>query len=237
MSTVADPHYGNLSGRSHTLEERHERWNHWPVNWSAVWVGALTTIACLLLIGLIATAIGAHQSDPEHRMVSFKTLRIETAVFGVFGAFLAGVAGGWVASKIAGILWSEPAMLHGAIAWLITLPLLAILGGLGAANYLGGWHSGLVPGSSAYPGSPPMGYMTPATDQELRQLKAEETQYRDNVARWREETPKAVRNGAICAVTAVLLGLMGSVIGGWMACGEPMTFTHHTTRLPAAPAV
>ena len=25
-------------------------------------------------------------------------------------------------------------------------------------------------------------------------------------------------------------GLIGSVLGGWMASGEPMTFTHHRTR-------
>jgi hypothetical protein len=27
-----------------------------------------------------------------------------------------------------------------------------------------------------------------------------------------------------------LLGLIGSVIGGWMASGEPMTFTHYRRR-------
>jgi hypothetical protein len=26
------------------------------------------------------------------------------------------------------------------------------------------------------------------------------------------------------------LGLVGSVIGGWMASGEPMTFTYYRTR-------
>ena len=29
---------------------------------------------------------------------------------------------------------------------------------------------------------------------------------------------------------SLLLGLMGSVIGGWAASGEPMTFTHYKTR-------
>ena len=35
---------------------------------------------------------------------------------------------------------------------------------------------------------------------------------------------------ALGALTALLLGLVGSVIGGWMASGEPMTFTHYRTR-------
>jgi len=38
------------------------------------------------------------------------------------------------------------------------------------------------------------------------------------------------RNGALGALTALLLGLVGSVVGGWMASGEPMTFTYHRTR-------
>ncbi len=38
------------------------------------------------------------------------------------------------------------------------------------------------------------------------------------------------RNSALGALTALLLGLVGSVIGGWIAPGEPMTFTYHRTR-------
>jgi len=34
------------------------------------------------------------------------------------------------------------------------------------------------------------------------------------------------------AETALFIGLIGSVIGGWMAAGEPMTFTHYRTRRP-----
>jgi hypothetical protein len=43
-------------------------------------------------------------------------------------------------------------------------------------------------------------------------------------------TPEVVRNTALAAITGLLVGLIGSVIGGWMASGEPMTFTHHRKR-------
>lgn len=43
-------------------------------------------------------------------------------------------------------------------------------------------------------------------------------------------TPSAVRATALAAVTSLLVGLIGSVIGGWMSSGEPMTFTHHRKR-------
>jgi hypothetical protein len=42
--------------------------------------------------------------------------------------------------------------------------------------------------------------------------------------------PDAVRNDALAAVTALLVALIGAVIGGWIASGEPMTLTHHRSR-------
>ena len=42
--------------------------------------------------------------------------------------------------------------------------------------------------------------------------------------------PDVVRATALAAITSLLVGLIGSVIGGWMASGEPMTFTHHAKR-------
>src|SRR5437867_9082172 len=40
----------------------------------------------------------------------------------------------------------------------------------------------------------------------------------------------AMRNTALSNLTGVLVGLMGSVIGGWIASGEPMT-DRKSTRL------
>ena len=39
-----------------------------------------------------------------------------------------------------------------------------------------------------------------------------------------------MRNNALATAVALLIGLIGAVLGGWMASGEPMTFTHHRTR-------
>ena len=46
----------------------------------------------------------------------------------------------------------------------------------------------------------------------------------------RDEFAKAMRNTALATVVALLIGLIGSVIGGWMASGEPMTLTHYRRR-------
>jgi hypothetical protein len=216
-----------------SAESRYETWAHWPVNWTAVWVGTLTAFTIVLLLGLIGTAVGAHLLTPEHRVTDLKKLGIGTLIFSVCAAFFSFAAGGWVAGKVAGILRSEPAMLHGAIVWLVCVPLLLLAAVLGAGTNLGTWYGGLAgtPASStAAPYARPDIPLAGATREEVAQYRDQLDQYQHKVTQWNEDTPKAARNTALGAVTALLLGLVGGVIGGWMACGEPMTFTHYRTR-------
>jgi hypothetical protein len=216
-------------------EVEYEAWHHWPVNWSAIWTGTLAALAAVLIFGLIGLAIGATLIDPEHRVVDLRKFGIGTLIWSICSAFFAFVIGGWVTGKVAGILRAEPAMLHGAIAWLVALPLLVVLVALGAGSYFGGWYGGLA-GTPAWASSPSLPFDRPeplaagASAADRDRYAAEQAQYRQKVQQWKEDTPRVTRNGAIGAVTALLLGLVGSVIGGWMASGEPMTFTYHRTR-------
>ena len=175
-------------------------WRPWPV-WSAVWVGALSALAVGLIIGLIGYAVGAHQLTAP-RTMTFKNIRMLTMIFNICGAFFAFVVGGWVAARIVGARRAETAILHGAVAWLVTVPMMLVLGVLGATAMYGGWYAGLVAGTPAWATTPPS---TP-------------------------ELAAAVRNSALATVAALLLGLVGSVIGGWWACGEPMSFAHYRRR-------
>src|SRR3954470_23066869 len=110
------------------------RWIAWPVHWSAISVGSLASVAGVIAFGLIGTAVGAHLVGPEHRVVDLHNTGIFTLAFSVFSAFFACVIGGWIAAKIAGIRRSEPAMLHGAITWLVAIPVLVLLAGVGAGS-------------------------------------------------------------------------------------------------------
>ena len=175
-------------------------WRPWPV-WSAVWVGALTALAVGLIIGLIGYAVGAHQLAGP-RTMTFKNIRMVTMIFNVAGAFFAFVAGGWVAARIAGVRRAESAMLHGAVAWAVTIPIMLVLGALGATAMYGGWYGGLVAGTPTWATTAPS---TP-------------------------ELAAAVRNSALATVAAMLLGLVGSVLGGWMASGEPMRLGYYRRR-------
>src|ERR1700751_2527530 len=129
--------------REASAEIEYERWVHWPVNWSAVWVGALAALVAVLIFVLIGIAVGAYLLGPEHRVVDLKKLGIGALIFSVFSAFVAFVVGGWITGKIAGILHSAPAMLHGGVTWCVAVPLLVALAALGAGNYFGGWFGGL----------------------------------------------------------------------------------------------
>jgi uncharacterized membrane protein YeaQ/YmgE (transglycosylase-associated protein family) len=173
-----------------------ERWVPWPVFWQAVWVGALAALATALVIGLIGMAVGAHQFTPGQQVESPRAFRLGTLLFSVIGAVLAFGVGGWVTSKIAGFRQAEPAMLHGAIVWLVAVPLLLGLAALGAGSYFGEWYGGLA-------GTP--GWALPAT----RPIDP-------NAA-------TAARNSALGAVTALLLSLIGGVIGGWIASSRART--------------
>ena len=185
------------------LQRQDPEWVIWPVSWSAVLVGALTALAMGLLIALVGLALRANEAA---QYVDWKKVHLIGLVFSVGGAFFGYVAGGWVAARIAGRIRSEPAMLHGAIVWLVTIPVLLVLGAMGAVGHVGGWYGGL---AAIAPGTAPLSDADMAV---------------------------AVRNNALATAVALLLGLVGAVIGGWMASGEPMTLTHYRARdrAPAA---
>jgi hypothetical protein len=151
-------------------------------------------VAVTLLAGLIGLALGAHQVSqgdvPTFRQASFWSL-----AWSVLGAFLAFVAGGWVAGRICGAGRSEVCALQAAMAWLVAVPLLLLFMTGGAGAYLGSWYGGLAWIADAGAAG----------------------------ARSAAELGRAVRNAALGGVTALVLGLAGAVVGGWLASGEPMS--------------
>lgn len=175
----------------------------WPVYWSAIWVGALSALAVGLIFGLIGTAVGAHQIGKK--IVNLHDLSFWGLVFSVAGAFFSFVVGGWVASSIAGLRRAEDAALHGAISWLLAQPMFLVLGALGAASLFGTWYAGMA-------GTPVWASSSHVTADPNAAMVA--------------------RNSAIGVVTAMLIGLVGSCLGGWLASGEPMSLTYRRAKDP-----
>jgi len=178
----------------------YDTWRPWPI-WSAVWVGALAAIAVGLIIGLIGFAVGAHELASP-RFTTWSKVRLITSIFNICDAFFAFVVGGWIAARIAGLRRAEPAMLHGGVVWLVTIPVMLVLAALGATSHWGGWYGAL-------DGAPGWVTAVPPVD---------------------PEAARAFRNTALVTVVALLLGLVGSVLGGWLASGEPMSLTYYRRR-------
>lgn len=194
---------GGVAVQEITVVGHEDRLAGWIVYWSAVCVGALAAVALALIIGLVGTALGAHQLAPGRGIADWKDFGFWALVFSVFGAFLSFAVGGWIAGRISGFRQAEPAMLHGAILWLVAVPMLLVLGSLGSTTLFGAWYAGLA-GAPAW-------------------VRPPEVPIDPNAA-------AAARNAALGAVAALLLGLTGGVIGGWMASGEPMTISYYRTR-------
>ena len=169
--------------------------------WPVAWSAVWVGALAALCVGLIIGLIGfAIGAHESSRLVKWSSVKFITLVFSISGAFFAFVVGGWAVSRIAGIRRSEPAILHGAIVWALAVPMLVVLSVFGA--HFGGWYVGLA-------GAPAWAAAVPPIDPDLA---------------------AAMRNSAVAAVAALLLGLMGAVIGAWMGSGEPMTFTHYRRR-------
>ena len=167
----------------------------WPIAWSAVWVGALAALAVALIFGLAGIAVGAHRVGVS--LTHARELGLGALVFSVCGSFFSFVVGAWITNKLAGYRQAEPAIIHGGVVWLVTVPMLLVLAALGAGAYFGGWYSGLAGTPvwvTGHPVDPNAGAVVSAN--------------------------------ALGAAAALLIGLVGAVIGGWMACGEPMSPWH-----------
>jgi len=180
------------------LQKRHVVIVTLPVLWP-IWIWPV--------VGAVAGYIIVTIPAIEDR---WKTVGWATVICSVLTAFFAFVIGGWVAGRLGGFRLSEPAMLHGAIAWLVAVPLLLAAGAAGGSAYLDNWYGALGGTHPTWTATAPT-----ATDADVQQ---------------QEKAARAARNAALTGVTALLLGLVGSVLGGWMASGEPMTLTHHLRR-------
>jgi hypothetical protein len=169
--------------------------------WPVAWSAVWVGALAALAVGLVIGLVGfAIGAHESSRLMKWSNVKLLTLVFNVAGAFFAFVVGGWATARIAGIRRAEPAILHGSIVWALTVPMLVMLSVFGA--HFGGWYGGLA-------GTPAWATAIPPVNPDLAE---------------------AMRNTALAALAALLIGLVGAVIGSWMASGEPMTFTHYRRR-------
>ena len=202
-------------------------YHRWP------WQPSLIT----LIVGLCRHCHrGQLASGPENRVVDLKQeIGWGVLVLSVLGSFFAsrrGRMGGGQDRR-------HPTQRTGHAArrgwsWLATIPMFLrcsrgsggqLVRRLAGAGLAGNMSAAAAPFDKPEP--PPAN----ASAEAQTRFAAEQAEYHAQLKEWRDDTPKAVRISALGVASALLLGLIGAVIGGWMASGEPMTLGYHRTRL------
>lgn len=190
------------------------RGSDYPVSWPALIIGALSALCAMTVFGLIGGAFGAHQLGADGGPVDWKTLGVGALAFAVFTAFFSYAIGGWVAGKLSAG-GRRRAAAHGAMAWVVSVPVMLALLSVGAGTSLGALTAGLAPAQDA-PVVQEAANDAAATARQginaaANPLEAPETPAPDPAA------AAAARNAALTALTLLLLGLAGSWLAGGAA--------------------
>ncbi len=110
------------------------------VSWGAILVGVVVALAIQALLAMLGAGIGLAALEPAQQggNPSAMTAGIGAAVWWALAGIIAAYAGGWVASRLAGIPSREAGLLHGLGAWAATTLLVLYLLGSTASSLLGG---------------------------------------------------------------------------------------------------
>ncbi|HVA26015.1 MAG TPA: hypothetical protein VMW62_16690 [Chloroflexota bacterium] len=173
---------------------RAEDRGEWPVRWSSVWIGALLSLTAALVLTLVASAIG--DADAAAHPTSWAAFTRAALIYSIVTALVAFFVGGFMAARISGVAHAESGLLHGALTWLVTLPVLLVLGGIGAGHFFGNFGIGLL--------APPV-WIAPAAG---------------NVPAVDAAAAGAARDIAVSAAFVVVMGLLGGMLGGWIGSEE-----------------
>ena len=158
----------------------------------------------VFVFGLVGTAPAPICSGRRGRWTTSGRSAGEAPAFSVSAAFLSFAIAGWTAVRWRASGRSEPCILHGVAAWLVAVPLLALLANQGAGTLMGGWFGGL---SASHPAwtSPRLNVVlpneAPGSDAALARTEAE------------VRAAKVVRNTVLGLAAALLVGADGRDAG------------------------
>jgi hypothetical protein len=195
-----------------------ELWAHrvvdYHVSWTALVIGALTALSAMLAFGLVASAFGAHQAGADGDAINWTALGIGALGFAVFTAFFAYVIGGWVAGRLAGG-GTQIGAAHGAMSWLVSVPLMLVLLAIGAGSSFGALTAGLGPRDRMASEPAARTEAEEAVQRGIETIANPTNQ--PNTPPIDPDAAAAARNAALTALALMILGITGSWLGGRMA--------------------
>lgn len=180
------------------------------LHWGPIIGGLLTALTTLFLLSLLGGAVGLTQFNAATAAaqggVPGEAGR-NSAIWEGISGILSFLLGGYVAARLAHMLDRNWAAWHGALVFMLALPIALWLAGQGLGALLG--TVGNVAG----------GFNALATAQNAgAQAQANPTAVGDSAA--------ALRNGMWGALIGSLLGLGASALGGWLGAHHLLSLTH-----------
>jgi len=181
---------------------------HWQhLHWGPIWAGLLGALATLFFLSLLGAAVGltgfnaataAAQGAPP------ADAGRNSAIWAAFSAVCSFLVGGYLASRLSHIADRRWAALHGAMVFLLGLPILLWLAGQGLGAVLGTFSNiaGGLGASSAQAVNTAQG----AAQQAGSAARANPTAVGDAAS--------GLRNAAWATLLGSLLGLAASTLGG-----------------------
>jgi hypothetical protein len=105
------------------------------ISWGGIFAGVFIVLALQVLLNMIGVGIGLSAVQPATGDTpSATTMTVGAGLWFVVSSWIALIAGGYVASRLAGSYHQQDALLHGLVTWGFTLVLIVVL----AASAVGG---------------------------------------------------------------------------------------------------
>ena len=136
--------YGSVAGRG----DEHK--GGWRLSWGAIFAGAVIVLAVQLLLSLLGVGIGASMVDPTQGggTPDASSYGTGAGIWWAVSYIVALIAGGYVASRLAGAFAPLDGMLQGLVTWGVALMVTVYLLSSAVGDILGGGFSMI---SSALP--------------------------------------------------------------------------------------
>jgi hypothetical protein len=184
------------------------------LHWGPIIGGLLTALTTMFLLSLLGGAIGLTQfnaaSAAAQGGVPGEAGR-NSAIWAGISGILSFLLGGYVAARLAHLLDRNWGALHGALVFMLALPIALWLAGQGLGAMLG------TVGNVANGLSVGAGQATGAAQNAAAQAQANPTAVGDSAA--------ALRNTLWGALAGSLLGLGSSALGGWLGAHHLLSQT------------
>ena len=189
------------------------------LHWGPIWAGLLSALTALFLLSLLGAAIGlsgmnaataAAQGGPP------PDAGRNSAIWEGIAGILSFLLGGYVAARVAHLLDRNWGAFHGAMVFMLALPIVLWLAGQGLGAVLG--TVGNVASGLNVAAGQAAGAAQSAASQAGAAARSNPTAVGDTAA--------ALRNGMWGSLIGSLLGLGASTLGGWLGSHHLLSLDH-----------